>query len=799
MKQLFALAFLLVLAAGPIAAQEPGMSLNMTLFDHLNPVDTVGLHSALWGYVAPDGREYALFGSQIGTHIIDITDKPIRQVAFIAGSRNQWREMKVYGHYAYIVSEANDERGGLQIVDLSDLPNSAHLVRTDTTNFRSAHTVFIGGHYLYVMGTQASAGANGGVIILDLEPDPLHPRRVGMVNPYYFHDAWVRNDTLLGAAIYGQGCDIYDITDKAGPKHLATITYPFSGTHNAEITSDGGYVVTSDEIGFTAKTMKVWDIHDLENITKVAEFTPDPNSIVHNVHVRGRYVVASWYTAGVRILDMIDPRHPREVGYYDTFAAPTGGFDGVWEVYAFFPSGKVIAGDRNTGLYVLEFNGATAGSVSGYVRDAVSGEPLPGVTIHVPEQGQTVTSDAYGYYYIGGANGARVSLVTREFRYAGSSESVTFDGDQQKDILLSPLPFASLLVMAKDEQGVPVEGFSYAVVPHYPSATAFGAAARVQLPEDSTFTLTVGKWGYRTERLQVRLSHDPPPIEVTLHPGYFDDATLHLGWSFRSEGDDATTGIWTRLVPYQTYSGTGWFYPEGQPDGDPNGFVFQTGAPPLLMPLEQGDVNGGYTTLTSPVMDLSAMPDPGIRFDLWYVQYIGDTLRDSLTVQLSNDDGVSWTTVYFETNELAGWRPITIMPAAFMTLTDRMRIRFRVSDILSATRIFAAMDNFLVDPGVPSSAPLEGAEESGAMILMVAPNPARASAGVALHLPSPHRRLRLEVFDVLGRRRMLLHDAFLPAGDHRFQVADALPSGSYVIRATADDGTVRGAMFQVTR
>ncbi len=798
MKQFYVRALMLALAIVPAMAQEPGQSFNMTLFDHLNPVDSVGLHAALWGYVAPDGREYALFCSQIGVHIVDITEKPIRQVAYIGGPRNQWREVKVYKQYAYIISESVESGGGLQIVDLSNLPGSAQLVRTDTSNFKSAHTVFVRDHYLYVMGTGAGAGVNGGAMILDLEPDPTHPRRVGMVNPYYYHDAWVRNDTLLGAAIYGQGCDIYDIRDKANPQHLATITYPFSGTHNAEITSDGGYVVTSDEIGFTPKTMKVWDIRDLNNITKVADFTPDPDAIVHNVHVVGRYIIAAWYTAGVRIIDMIDPRHPREVGYYDTYPQGDGGYNGVWEVYGFFPSGKIIASDRSTGLYVTEFNQTTAGSFSGVVKDGATGNILPNVTIQVPEMRQTLVTDAAGRYYLGGANGQQATMQVNEFRYAAITENVVFAGDQQKDITLTPHQLYSATIEVQNEQGEPINPFEYAVEPYYRSGTASGPAG-LSLPRDSTYTLTVGSWGYRVQEVPITLSQDGARITVTLQEGYSDNGTLDLGWSFKSAGDAVVRGEWVRMIPYTVFSGSGWLYPETEPSGIPGGYVFQTGAPPLNAPPRDGDVTGGYTTLTSPTMNLSGMPDPTIEYDQWFVHYAAeDIITDSLTVQLSDDNGITWKTVYWEIVGREGWKPMKIRVAEHMTPTKRMQVRFRVSDVTSTVVIYAAMDNFVVDPGIPSSVP-GAADHAAAAVVSVVPNPMRTAGAISLDLPSAAPYLRVELFNALGEQRKLLHEGALVGGNHLFPVDGDLASGSYVVRVSDRQGRLRSAWFQVVR
>ena len=82
---------------------------NTHLLKHLNPRPTNNQYkySACWGYTAPNGREYAIIGCQPGTSFVDITDSSnIHEVGFVSGSLSEWREMKVYSHYAYIVSEA---------------------------------------------------------------------------------------------------------------------------------------------------------------------------------------------------------------------------------------------------------------------------------------------------------------------------------------------------------------------------------------------------------------------------------------------------------------------------------------------------------------------------------------------------------------------------------------------------------------------------------------------------------------------------------------------------------------------
>jgi hypothetical protein len=44
-----------------------------------------------------------------------------------------------------------------------------------------------------------------------------------------------------------------------------------------------------------------------------------------------------------------------EEGFFDTYpSSDSAGFDGVWSVYPYFASGKIIASDINSGLFVIK-------------------------------------------------------------------------------------------------------------------------------------------------------------------------------------------------------------------------------------------------------------------------------------------------------------------------------------------------------------------------------------------------------------------------------------------------------------
>jgi choice-of-anchor B domain-containing protein len=222
----------------------------------------------------------------------------------------------------------------------------------------------------------------------------------------YIHDSHIRNDTIFAAAIYANdGLDIIDARNKSNPQRIKLIQYAGSGTHNAWTSHDRQYVLTTDEIGNTPKTLKVWDIRNLQNPTKVAEVSRAP-AIVHNVFVKGTLAYVAWYTAGLVVVDVANPSTPQIVGYYDTYPqSDAQAYAGAWGADPYFPSGKVIVSDMQTGLYVLRYTGDKRGKVVGKVADAFTGEALQDVLLHFTDASITRWTNDQGEYLFGYAPG----------------------------------------------------------------------------------------------------------------------------------------------------------------------------------------------------------------------------------------------------------------------------------------------------------------------------------------------------------------------------------------------------------
>tara|TARA_B100001250_G_C19731302_1_gene758642 strand:- start:122 stop:1381 length:1260 start_codon:yes stop_codon:yes gene_type:complete len=91
----------------------------------------------------------------------------------------------------------------------------------------------------------------------------------------------------------------------------------------------------------------------------------------------GDYLVTSYYTSGVTVVDASDPSNLIEVAYYDTSPGYDGGeFEGCWGAYPFLPSGLILASDQQTGLHILEMvdpvYGCTNETAANYNPDATA-------------------------------------------------------------------------------------------------------------------------------------------------------------------------------------------------------------------------------------------------------------------------------------------------------------------------------------------------------------------------------------------------------------------------------------------
>jgi len=335
-------AFLLAITlAASVSAQGVNCALLGTYNNH-------GPWNDVWGYTAPNGDEYALLGSTTGTVVIDVTNpsNPI-ETGWFPWSSSSWRDIRTYGNYAYVVTEAT---AGVRVINLSNPnnPTSAGTFGAGISN--SAHNVCIdvGTGILYLPGSSAGTPA------WDLTTSPTNPTYLGLAggtgNGNYFHDLCVENGYGYGSMIYNGDLRIWDASTFP-PTVLSSTGTPGNFTHNAWPNAAGTICVTTDET--SGSVIKFFDITNKSNPQPLGQFTPNSSSIPHNAFIVGNKVHCSWYTEGYRCIDFSNPMNPVEVASYDTWPGSSGGYNGCWGCYPFFPSGNILASDRATGLYIV--------------------------------------------------------------------------------------------------------------------------------------------------------------------------------------------------------------------------------------------------------------------------------------------------------------------------------------------------------------------------------------------------------------------------------------------------------------
>jgi choice-of-anchor B domain-containing protein len=344
-----------------------------------------------WGWVHEEsGREYVLYGRSNGTSFVEITD-PLAPV-FIAtlptaSTPSLWRDIKVIGDFAYIVSEASQH--GMQIVDLTQLLDlSGFPFNISATHhyggFGNAHNIAVCAetNYAYGVGTNSF---NGGLHIVDVS-DPSNPTIAGSYDEFYTHDAQPviyngLDEDYQGKEIVfcfngSSGIAIVNAEDKTDVQLIKHITYDESAyTHQGWLSENHRMVYFNDEldetyVGNNTRTYMM-NIDDLDNPVIVGYYEADVQSTDHNLYTRNGRIYASNYTSGLRVSTILEDGTIEPFGFFDTYPQNNDlNMTGTWSNYPYFPSGS-IAISNFSGLFIVR-----SSDNSGVENEVASSSPV---------------------------------------------------------------------------------------------------------------------------------------------------------------------------------------------------------------------------------------------------------------------------------------------------------------------------------------------------------------------------------------------------------------------------------------
>jgi choice-of-anchor B domain-containing protein len=387
---------------GGMAGSYPCSNVDLLAF---MPLATIGGGNGndSWGWTdSLTGKEYAIMGRSSGTSFIDISD-PVNPIYLgnlpTHTVNSSWRDIKVYGDHAFIVSEASNH--GMQVFDLTELRTVASPPVTFSESayygdFGRAHNLVINedSGYAYAVGTST---CSGGLHMVNIQ-NPLSPTNAGCFSADgYTHDAQCVNYT--GPDPDHQGKEIcfasnedtltiVDVTNKAAPVQLSRTPYAGSAyTHQNWITDDHVYVLVDDELdemnfGHNTRT-RIFDVSDLDQPVFVDYHNGRTPAIDHNMYIHNGYVYQANYRSGLSILDISDVANGNltDVGYFDIYpSSDSPNFNGAWSTYPYYDSGVVIVSGIEQGLFILQPH-LSASAVLEIAKSEPEGLVEPGQTI----------------------------------------------------------------------------------------------------------------------------------------------------------------------------------------------------------------------------------------------------------------------------------------------------------------------------------------------------------------------------------------------------------------------------------
>jgi choice-of-anchor B domain-containing protein len=719
----------------------------------------------LTGYVDSLGNEYALVGVATGMSIVDVTNPALPvEVKKIPNVDNLWKEIKVYGKYAYVTTEGG---GGLQIVNLSSLPDTAGVVYHNWTGdgaiagtLNTIHALHIDGHFAYLYGSNLF---NGGAIAADLT-DPWNPTyagkyQVGVGNQAYVHDGYVRNDTMYAGHIYSGYFAIVDFTNKAAPVEIATQNTPNNFTHNTWLSTNSRILFTTDEVDDSYLT--AYDVSNPANIIELDKIQSNPGSqsIVHNTHIirvaGNDYAVTSWYKDGFTIVDAGRPTNLVQVGNYDTYAASGGGFEGTWGVYPYLPSGTIIASNIEDGLFVFTPTYVRACYLEGTVTDSLTGLAINGATIQILSTTVSDNSNLSGSYATGiPSPGGSYSVTYSKAGYYPKTltgVSLAAAAVTIRNVALSPIPTFTLSgqVIASGT-GTPIPNANVSISNsnfNYQATT--DASGNFSLPGvySDTYEIIAGHWGFMTNCAQNQtIPYGAGPMILQLSPGYYDDFSFNFGWTVTGT---AATGAWERGVPAGTVNAGVDANPGADDSLDCSNKAYVTGNAGGAAASD--DVDNGSTTLTSPIFDLSTYTNPYVYFTRWFYNAGGTGVpNDSLTILLNN--GIISAVVDFaryNTVNNSTWVYKSFQISSFITPTATMKIMVRTADNAPGHLVEAGFDQFMISEGNVIGI---AENESSATSIHAYPNPFTSETTVSYDVKEKlSANAEITVRDITGR------------------------------------------------
>jgi hypothetical protein len=234
-------------------------------------------------------------------------------------------------------------------------------------------------------------------------PDDIHSHKVRVVGDVMFvnYERFPENDPSRTPAV---GLKVFDIEDRRAPREIAFFHTTGRGVHRFDLQGPLAFLST-EWPGFRSNILLIADVADPAHPVPVGRWafpgqeagtSAEPLPLDHWVHLalaRGDRAYAACGHAGVMIVDISDPRHPKTVStvsWDPPYTAPT---------HTFLPVPHLI---RNRRFAVVTDEDVTDDVLEDppafmWILDITNeARPVPVATYHVDPAGLTVPGQRFG-------------------------------------------------------------------------------------------------------------------------------------------------------------------------------------------------------------------------------------------------------------------------------------------------------------------------------------------------------------------------------------------------------------------
>jgi hypothetical protein len=299
-----------------------------------------------------------------GLVVFDVSDPAApRKVAQLSPRNDVWRQVWVRDQTLYVSSR----REGIILYDVSKLgiESTDPLKRISAVPTPGVEVwgLSVDQNRLYAM----SPAPNAEVLIYDITT----PRTPKWLGNYIVQDSIpAKGEVPVGGAVldnrlyiahWAYGLAVANVTDPVKPARLGRFGYENASSRSVAVGSIGGRTIVFESSEGWGTRVRALDVTEPANITEAGRFELRPESTASALTLVGTKLYVAHNQEGLRILDVSDPKTPRQVGYFNTWREtdPLRGqsfFDGLSGVRV--PGdGYIYAIDTSRGLLIFREQG----------------------------------------------------------------------------------------------------------------------------------------------------------------------------------------------------------------------------------------------------------------------------------------------------------------------------------------------------------------------------------------------------------------------------------------------------------